>query len=260
MKNNTCKQCGTKFQSKRKRKLCNECREKKLSNYFSEYYQRKKVDRLKYQRNYYERKKEERQLYQAKYNIKQRLIAFKYGDRITDINPDKIFFKVGNAVCEECEKSFPYKFEYKPTFRNNQIYNFCSTQYNTTPWGAYVCPECGLVQTTCIDNYHYTIDYYYERKPRPATNEEIKEILKERKRDYERNLMRVKTHRYAKFFHGTNKIDFLSEAEVVRRMLYKIKNKKDYNELLTQKEIDISLRATFRQFSPYPKDVDTEKE
>jgi len=107
-----------------------------------------------------------------------------------------------------------------------------------------VCPECGMVEDK--GNHAYTMEYYYKHKPRPATTQEIRMILKERERDWKRDLKRLKERRYAKFFEGTNYIDFLEEAETVRKMVNYIKKEK---KILTQEEIDTCLRSTFRQFS-----------
>ncbi len=124
-------------------------------------------------------------------------------------------------ICEECETIFYYDYSIYESFNNTFV-----SSYNTTPWGIPCCPRCGLVEKSILDEL-------------PIQYNTMNEV--------ERKLFLTELHRCKsspikkQAIYMRNVIDFLSEAEIVRKMINRITNKGS----LTQMDIDLCIKRMF---------------
>lgn len=174
-----------------------------------------------------------RKLYQAQYDH-DRYIEYRNADRkkkremlierysISSTNLYKL-----QHICEECEMSFYYDYSIYESFNNT----FVST-FNTTAWGVPCCPKCGLVEESSLDEIYI-----------PSTN--MNEV--------ERKLFLTNLHRCKQpaitreAIYLKNIIDFIAEAETIRKMLNRIYNKGN----LTQNQINECISILFRKIKEF---------
>jgi len=210
MSNNICVICGTKFESDRVSKLaCSEnCERIRKSNYDRDYY-------IKF-RN-------------ANRKNRRKMLVEKYS--ISSSNLHQF-----DHVCDGCLTKFYYDYVIFENFTNTYV-----TSFNTTPWGAACCPNCGLVEEQEMDK---------EEKIAMPMNEVDKKI-------YITKLHKSKMPTIKKeAIHFRNGIiDFISEAESVRSKIRRIFDKK----ILSQEEIDLCIKTLFIAFKNSSKDINTKK-
>jgi len=139
-------------------------------------------------------------------------------------------------VCDGCLTKFYYDYVIFENFTNTYV-----TSFNTTPWGAACCPNCGLVEEQEMDK---------EEKIAMPMNEVDKKI-------YITKLHKSKMPTIKKeAIHFRNGIiDFISEAESVRSKIRRIFDKK----ILSQEEIDLCIKTLFIAFKNSSKDINTKK-
>jgi len=193
----TCWACKTTFEAARSSKLCcsPECRKMYQSDYDHErYIEFRNVNRKK----------------------KREMLAIKYS--IVSSNLYKIA-----AVCDECLIKFYHDYEIFQKF--NDVY---ISSYNTTEWGAAVCPNCGLVEKSQCDEVFI---------PASGMNQ------------IERKLFLSDIHRTKKpsvrreAIYLRNQLDFVAEAEYVRIVRNQINNIGN----LTADEINQCIIILFRK-------------
>lgn len=126
-------------------------------------------------------------------------------------------------VCEECETVFYYNYSIYMSFIGDFVSN-----YNTTSWGAACCPNCGLVEKSICDELIFEVSN--------MTEVERKLYLTELHYNKKCNIKK-------EAIYLRNFIDFISEAETVRKMLNRIYNKGN----LTQDQINECIAILFRK-------------
>lgn len=131
------------------------------------------------------------------------------------------------AVCDECLTKFYWDYTIYCSYENT-----CVNYYNATEYGVPYCPNCGLVERSITDDVWWYDNHYH---PRSAHDDEIEEYLKELRR------CKIPTVKRQAIYTG-NHLDFISEAEEVRKQVNKI-NGKPY---LTQVELNICIGALFK--------------
>ncbi len=185
---NKCWACGQKFEAVRNSRLCCSITCRKL--YQSEY------DHDRYIEFRNANRKKRREMLIEKYSISSSNL-----------------YKIKN-ICDECLTQFYYDYSIFETFNGTYVSNF-----NTTEWGAAICPHCGLVEyyddITKIEKEKLLSESYSTKKP----------IIK------------------SEAIYIRNHIDFIAEAEWVRKEVNKIHNKGN----LTQDEINLCIATTFRK-------------
>lgn len=205
----TCEICNTKLNNQQK-KVCgnDECKRKWHNRYYRKYWQTHP--------------------YQADLNrirssnriLKVKKIEQYYRDfdstELLNYNPKQLHY-----TCPECNHKFNWDFKLLANYKSPSEYYLFST--NTTPWGAPVCPKCALIA--------------YDMYDHPATNDEVKNIIKELKESEKEPIIK-KQARYLDV--NKTRIDFYEEAHVVRGML----NKRRIKQVnLTEKEKQLCIRA-----------------
>jgi hypothetical protein len=147
---------------------------------------------------------------------KRDMLAIKYS--IISSNLYKIA-----SVCDECLTKFYYDYTIFQKF--NDVY---VSSYNTTQWGAAYCPNCGLVERSQCDEIFI-----------PASGMD----------QIERKLFLSEIHKTKRLpirheaIYIRNQLDFIAEAEDVRRKLNQIYDR----GALTQAEINICIAALFKR-------------
>jgi len=197
MVTNKCWACGQDFEAARQSRLCCsiECRKMYQSDY----------DRGRYEEFRDANRKRKREMLKEKYSISS-----------TNI------YKL-QSVCDECLTKFYHDQTIFESFEGN-----FTTSYNTTQWGAAVCPNCGLVEKSACDE---------QFKPAAPAN------------DIDRKTYLMELHRVKKpnislqAIYSRNHIDFIAEAEAVRKMINKIINKGE----LTKDQINLCIATFFRK-------------
>jgi len=164
-----------------------------------------------------------------------------------------------NSICEECYEEFYYNFKiFKSkniTLREtcessnlsdtidgymesscNSLYEYSTLKINSTPWGASVCPKCGLVAKHVYDNNETYKDY---NKYSIYTKEDYDDLYVTLNHIDKYPIIK-RTALYLDNF----RIDFLSEARDIRRKVcYINKNKSE----LTEEEEQICIRAMLKE-------------
>lgn len=192
-----CWACKVSFEAKRSSKLC--CSPECRKMYQSEY------DHERYIEFRNANRKKRREMLVVKYSIQSSNL-----------------YKLEH-ICEECEIKFYHNYEIFQKF--NDIY---VSSYNTTEWGAAVCPNCGLVEKSSCDELFI---------PAGGMNQ------------IERKLFLSDIHRTKKpsvrreAIYLRNQLDFVAEAEYVRIMRNQINNK----GALTADEINECIAILFRK-------------
>lgn len=192
---NKCWACNQDFEASRKSRLCCSIECRKL--YRAEYDQNRYIE----YRNADRKKKRE-------------MLVEKYSISSTNI------YKLQH-ICEECEMLFYYDYSIYESFNNTFI-----SSYNTTPWGDWCCPQCGLVEKSILDELpiQYSHMNEVERKLFLSELHKCKQPLFKKQAIYCRNV-----------------IDFISEAETVRS----IRNRINDIGKITQEQINICIKRLF---------------
>ena len=127
-------------------------------------------------------------------------------------------------ICDGCLNEFYYDYSIYQRFNDTYVSHF-----NTTEWGSPYCPNCGLVEKSKCDELnpqsHFTMMGETELKLY------LNDLSKCKKPFVKSQAIHIRNH-----------IDFIAEAEDVRKRLNRIHNKGD----LTPEEINICIAALFR--------------
>ena len=170
-----------------------------------------------------------RKLYQAEYDH-ERYVEFRDGNRRQRQAMLAVKYSVASsnlykmeAVCDECLTKFYHSYDIFQKF--NDVY---VSSYNTTQWGASVCPNCGLVERSQCDEIFLPVRNMdqFERKLY------LDQIPKSRKPMVRREAIYVR-----------NMIDFIAEAEDVRKKLNQIFDRGE----LSQEDRDECIAVLFRK-------------
>ena len=115
-----------------------------------------------------------------------------------------------DTICDECYTKFYY--DYKLTESMNIIEGIHIFKLNSTSWGASICPICGLIgkypsiEYDTLDNYqNYTI----------PSRDELNKILELSEQSWGPPTTKKKQAIYLDT--KQTRIDFLSEAQIIRR-------------------------------------------
>lgn len=150
---------------------------------------------------------------------------FKDGLYIYNINPHQL-----KHLCDECLYEFAYNYTVTKTYEHGSI-SYSTSDYNTTEWGAPICPRCGLVG--------WSPYYDIEKLPNPlriATAEEYREIRQELRKVSKPTTIK----KLAQYLDDKQtRIDFIEEATQIRRMRNYVNNIGE----LKKEEIDQCIRA-----------------
>ncbi len=268
MKKMICEVCGREFEAKRKAKICStRCRSKKQyyknksrDEYMSIRRQAKSNSQLK---SRIERKKSKEHQYSD--NV---ITSHELDSRIFDVNRNQ-----ESHTCEECSAKFNYEFK-TSIDENGSEYEH---RFNTTEWGAPYCPRCGLVHSTKTVSAYDEVDQRREaelEKTRITMSKEdyyrrysdIYDIPRQRRYKKQpkpgsmiyvevRNGVGVYVKKQAIYVEDDeqvyDKIDFIQEGEVVRKMyLRTVKNKRkiDSVAVMSNDEWSTLIKYFLRQF------------
>ena len=199
---NKCWACGLDFEAIRRTKLCCsiECRKAYQSEYDHDRY-------LEFRNS---NRKKRRQMLVEKYSISSSNL-----------------YKIKN-ICDECLFEFYHDYSIFEKF-NDQPH---VSSFNSTEWGAAICPHCGLVERSiCDEMYKNTNDL----------TKIDREMLLSHSYCVKKPMITLQA------IYIKNHIDFIAEAEAVRYMVNQINNKGK----LTQEEIDLCIATTFRKIRDY---------
>jgi len=166
-----------------------------------------------------------------------------------------------NSVCDECQEEFYSQFKIyilqdktlKDHCKDNfisyttdidrKISNYCislqeysTLKINSTPWGASICPKCGLVTKHVYDNNETYEDY---NKYSIYTKEDYDDLYTRL-----RHIDKYPIIRRTAIYLDNVRIDFLSEARDIRRKVCYINSDKSE---LTEEEEQICIRAMLKE-------------
>lgn len=127
------------------------------------------------------------------------------------------------AICDGCLLQFYYDYSIFEKFNDTYVSHF-----NTTEWGVGVCPNCGLVCESIYDNIAPDIHQIGDA--------ELKTYLYNLRKN-----KHIVPKRQAIYLKG-GQLDFIAEAEFIRKQVNRIKNKGE----LTQEEINECIAKLMR--------------
>jgi len=267
-----CVICGKTFESKRRSKKCcsKECEKERRNSYMKRYMKKDivKLMRNEYMKKYYANnpiQDDIRRFNDAKRRIKHKLDQQKHSDTITDIDYSYTANPTNEKyTCDECGTEFSYQYEISPIYKDNIKIDEINRHWNITPWGAPVCPNCGLVGTY-PDIDHLSDKKLKENPPRILSREEgmawwssirFTKNPPELKPLTERLLGPLDPELHDKIFQRIPRselhdfgIDFIQEAITVRKMVNRIHRKRNPQEdyrILSEKEISEILKVINR--------------
>jgi len=261
-----CVICGKTFESKRRSKKCcsKEC-ETQRRNYYMRNYSKWKD----YMKKYYQKNPDKDDLNRFMVGMrdaKKSLEKQKYGDNIfyTDAYSYNANPSNRKHICEECGTEFSYQYIISPIYRDNRRVDEIDVKWNITPWGAPVCPNCGLVGTY-PDIDHLSDKKLKENPPRVLSKDEgmawwasirFTKNPPKLKPVTERILGPLDPELFDKIFQRIPRselhdfgIDFIQEAITVRKMANRIHRKRNPQEdyrILSKKEIEEILKVINR--------------
>jgi hypothetical protein len=194
----TCWACGEKFEAKRISKLCCgiECRKLYQSQYDHDRY-------LEFRNG---NRKKKREMLMIKYSIQSSNL-----------------YKL-EVVCDECLTKFYHDYIIFEKFNDIHI-----SHYNSTEYGAAICPNCGLVNQSTINDEIF--------QPAQQMNEVERKLFLSGLKSTKQPIIKREA------IYIRNFIDFPSEAEAIRKQIIKIYNRNP----LTQDEINICIATLFRK-------------
>lgn len=214
----TCKYCGIELSKKRKRVICDS---KNCRNLYQQEYYQNNPDKF-----------EENRFNQSIRNTQNHRRSRYYGDNITDF----VYGYNSNIdskrhICGECGTEFFHQYKTESSWRNGILISENIVKQNVTPWGAGVCPKCGLVNRNIATDYSF--DWNNVKTPYKSTQEDYDD-WKARISHVDREPIIKKQAVYID--DQKTQIDFLTELQVIRSMLNKTRLKRKERSILTTPE------------------------